>query len=194
MAFCCIDITQKYNNKERSKTMRNLTKPCINLSEYWTSIEKVGSPRLLSDRAPRLMWITTSPGNQRDVVDGVVMVVLKSDMKSWFEQMIVIRAIRHMTQFASVSRRRSFLPFFCGTSIRRGRGQLLGSYSTPNRLSTGEWLIKKPKNRLLQIFSPHFTLNSQIRLFYAEKWIFLKLVTCESQSQSLVLNTSMRLT
>ena len=85
VAFCCIDITQKYNNKERSKTMRNLTKPCINLSEYWTSIEKVGSPRLLSDRAPRLMWITTSPGNQRDVVDGVVMVVLKSDMKSWFE-------------------------------------------------------------------------------------------------------------
>ena len=39
----------------------------------------------LSDRVPRLMWITTSPGDQRDVVDGVVMVVLKSDMKSLFE-------------------------------------------------------------------------------------------------------------
>ena len=35
-------------------------------------------------------------------------------------------------------------------------------------------LIKKPKSRLLPIFSPDFTLNSQIRLFYAEKWIFLK--------------------
>ena len=35
-------------------------------------------------------------------------------------------------------------------------------------------LIKKPKSRLLLIFSPDFTLNSQIRLFYAEKWIFLK--------------------
>ena len=33
---------------------------------------------------------------------------------------------------------------------------------------------KKPKSRLLPIFSPDFTLNSQIRLFYAEKWIFLK--------------------
>ena len=32
----------------------------------------------------------------------------------------------------------------------------------------------KPKSRLLPIFSPNFTLNSQIRLFYAEKWIFLK--------------------
>ena len=35
-------------------------------------------------------------------------------------------------------------------------------------------LIKNPKSRLLPIFSPDFTLNSQIRLFYAEKWIFLK--------------------
>ena len=35
-------------------------------------------------------------------------------------------------------------------------------------------LIKKPKSRLLPIFSPDFTLNSQIWLFYAEKWIFLK--------------------
>ena len=35
-------------------------------------------------------------------------------------------------------------------------------------------LIKKPKNRLLPIFSPDFTLNRQIWLFYAEKWIFLK--------------------
>ena len=43
---------------------------------------------------------------------------------------------------------------------------------------TGGWganvVIKKPKSRLLPIFSPDFTLNSQIRLFYAEKWIFLK--------------------
>ena len=29
---------QKHNNKERSKTMRNLMMPCINLSEYWTSM------------------------------------------------------------------------------------------------------------------------------------------------------------
>ena len=85
MVFYCINIVQKYKNKERSKTMRNLTKPCINLSEYWTSIEKVEALACLSDRVPRLMWITTSPGNQRDVVAGVVMVVLKSDMKSWFE-------------------------------------------------------------------------------------------------------------
>ena len=34
--------------------------------------------------------------------------------------------------------------------------------------------VKKSKSRLLPIFSPDFTLNSQIRLFYAEKWIFLK--------------------
>ena len=42
-------IVQKYNNKERSKTMRNLTKPCINLSEYWTSMKvasRVGKGRL----------------------------------------------------------------------------------------------------------------------------------------------------
>ena len=40
-------------------------------------------------------------------------------------------------------------------------------------------LLKKPKNRFLPIFSPDFTLNSQIWLFYAEKWIFLKnLVLC----------------
>ena len=25
-------------NKERSKTIRNLTMPCINLSEYWTNV------------------------------------------------------------------------------------------------------------------------------------------------------------
>ena len=29
---------QKHNNKEGSKTMRNLTKPCINLSKFSTSI------------------------------------------------------------------------------------------------------------------------------------------------------------
>ena len=34
--------------------------------------------------------------------------------------------------------------------------------------------IKKTKNRPLPIFSLDFTLNSQIWLFYAEKWIFLK--------------------
>ena len=34
--------------------------------------------------------------------------------------------------------------------------------------------VKKSKSRLLPIFSPDFTLNSQIRLFYSEKWIFLK--------------------
>ena len=35
-------------------------------------------------------------------------------------------------------------------------------------------LIKKPTNRLLLTFSPDFALNSQIWLFYAEKWIFFK--------------------
>ena len=40
--------------------------------------------------------------------------------------------------------------------------------------SLKDFLIKKPINRLLPIFSPDFTLYSQIRLFYAEKWIFLK--------------------
>ena len=35
-------------------------------------------------------------------------------------------------------------------------------------------LIKKSKSLLLPIFSRDFTLNSQIRLFYAEKRIFLK--------------------
>ena len=28
----------KFNNTERSRTMRNLTKPCINLLEYWTGM------------------------------------------------------------------------------------------------------------------------------------------------------------
>ena len=32
------NTVQKHNNKERSKTMRNLTNACINLSEYWTSM------------------------------------------------------------------------------------------------------------------------------------------------------------
>ena len=35
-------------------------------------------------------------------------------------------------------------------------------------------LIKKPKNDLLPTFSPDFTWNRQIWLFYAEKWIFFK--------------------
>ena len=35
-------------------------------------------------------------------------------------------------------------------------------------------LIRKPINRLWPIFSPDLTLNSQIWLFYAEKWVFLK--------------------
>ena len=40
-------------------------------------------------------------------------------------------------------------------------------------------LIKKPKNGLLPTFSPDFTWNRQIWLFYAEKWIFSKiLVLC----------------
>ena len=43
-AWHCIVLTlnnntvQKHNNKERSKTIRNLTMPCINLSDYWTSV------------------------------------------------------------------------------------------------------------------------------------------------------------
>ena len=32
---------QKHNNEERSKTIRNLTMPCINLSEYWTSMKGI---------------------------------------------------------------------------------------------------------------------------------------------------------
>ena len=32
------NTVQKHNNEERSKTIRNLTMPCINLSEYWTSM------------------------------------------------------------------------------------------------------------------------------------------------------------
>jgi len=35
-------------------------------------------------------------------------------------------------------------------------------------------LIKKPENDLLPTFSPDFTWNRQIWLFYAEKWIFFK--------------------
>ena len=35
-------------------------------------------------------------------------------------------------------------------------------------------LIKKPINCLLPIFSPDLILNSQIWLFHAEQWIFLK--------------------
>ena len=41
-AWHCITLSshhntvQKLNNKEGRKTMRNFTKPCINLSEYWT--------------------------------------------------------------------------------------------------------------------------------------------------------------
>ena len=37
-------------------------------------------------------------------------------------------------------------------------------------------LIKKPKNHLLPIFSPDFTLNGQIWLVYDEKWFFVKLL------------------
>ena len=35
-------------------------------------------------------------------------------------------------------------------------------------------LIKQPKNRILPIFSPNFTFNGQIWLFYTEKWVFSK--------------------
>ena len=45
------------------------------------------------------------------------------------------------------------------------------------RLTGANGLIKKPKIRLLLIFSTDFRLNSQIRLFYAEKWIFLKVLS-----------------
>ena len=42
MALYCLVFTlntlQKHNNKERSKTMRHLTKPCINLLDHWTSM------------------------------------------------------------------------------------------------------------------------------------------------------------
>ena len=44
-------------------------------------------------------------------------------------------------------------------------------------------LIKKPQNRLLTIFSADFTLNGQVLLFCAEKWIFLNsLVLCFTHS------------
>ena len=44
-AWHCIVLTsdhntiQKHNNKEQSKTIRNLTMPCIDLSECWTSVK-----------------------------------------------------------------------------------------------------------------------------------------------------------
>ena len=38
----------------------------------------------------------------------------------------------------------------------------------------GLFLIQKPRNGLLTPFSPDFTWNRQIWLFYAEKWIFFK--------------------
>ena len=41
------NIVQKHNNKEWSKTIRNLTMVCINLSEYWTSMVYPGLARLL---------------------------------------------------------------------------------------------------------------------------------------------------
>ena len=36
--FSHYNTEQKHNNKEQSKAMRNFKKPCINLSEYWTSM------------------------------------------------------------------------------------------------------------------------------------------------------------
>ena len=32
--YCIYSVVQKRNKKEQSKTMRNLTMPCINLLEY----------------------------------------------------------------------------------------------------------------------------------------------------------------
>ena len=43
------NTVQKNNNKERSKTMRNLTKPCIILSEYWTSMRYFGKFQITVD-------------------------------------------------------------------------------------------------------------------------------------------------
>ena len=51
-------------------------------------------------------------------------------------------------------------------------------------LSKVSVLIEKPKYRLLPTFSTDFTLNRQIWLFYAEKWIFpKKLGTLLNQQQ-----------
>ena len=36
--YCIYSTVQKHNKKEQSKTMRNLTMPCINFLEYWTSM------------------------------------------------------------------------------------------------------------------------------------------------------------
>ena len=43
-----------------------------------------------------------------------------------------------------------------------------------NTIAQNKALIKNPKNRLLPFFSPKFTLNGLIGLFYAETWVILK--------------------
>ena len=65
--------------------------------------------------------------------------------------------------------------FSDGKSNREVHWELTISTAEKEWANSGEnKLIKKPKNRLLPTFSPDFTLNRQIWLFYAEKWIFLK--------------------
>ena len=44
-------------------------------------------------------------------------------------------------------------------------------------------LIRKPKNSLVPTFSPDFTRNRQIRLFYAEKWIFFLIKEEKKEAQ-----------
>lgn len=44
--------------------------------------------------------------------------------------------------------------------------------------------IKNPKNRLLSFFSPKFTLNGLIGLFYAETWVILKKLGTPKRSET----------
>ena len=67
--------------------------------------------------------------------------------------------------FPKITRGRQ-LEIFWLTNLKYGLKRFMALFSCS--------IVKKPKKRLLPIFSPNFTLKSQIRLIYAEKWIFLK--------------------
>ena len=55
------------------------------------------------------------------------------------------------------------------SSHSQGKGSTQGSIFISKL-----FLLKNLKVAFCRFFSPDFTLNSQIRLFHAEKWIFLK--------------------
>ena len=61
------NTVQRHNNKERSKTIRNLTMPCINLSEYWTSMRHIhcnGLHNISSQNAKKRLVIFTTVSDQ----------------------------------------------------------------------------------------------------------------------------------